>query len=248
MEKKFFITQENAEEYKLKICGFIKEYLTAANSKGAVIGMSGGIDCSVAARLCQEAKVFVKLVLLPDNHDMIKSNSMSDAMKLINKFNFDYEIINIKEACSAIEKGINPLSNLSKMNIRPRVRMTILYSIAQTIGSFVVGTSNLDERLLGYFTKWGDGACDINPLGMLTKNEVRILARALDIPQEIIDKPPSAGLYEGQTDESEFGFSYNEIDSYILKGTSGNKTVDALIKKRMDASRHKIFPIPIFND
>jgi NAD+ synthase len=175
------------------------------------------------------------------------SKSMEDSMKMVNQFGFDYNIINIKSICDEFESKIGePLIELSKINIRPRVRMTILYSVAQTNKMFVIGTGNLDERLLGYFTKWGDGACDLNPLGLLTKKEVKILAHHLNIPDSIINKAPSAGLYEGQTDELELGFTYEEIDNYILNGTTENEDIDNRLKDRINMSSHKLNSIPIY--
>lgn len=173
-EKDFIVTDSNAQEYIVKIGEFIRDAVTSANRKGVVLGMSGGIDCSVVARLCQEAGVFVKLLLLPDDDNMKKSMSQRDAMALIDRFGFAYDICDIGEACRAVEKHFDTLKELSQINIRPRMRMIVLYTAAQNDSLFVIGTGNLDERLLGYFTKWGDGACDLNPLGMMTKGEVRI--------------------------------------------------------------------------
>jgi len=101
---------------------------------------------------------------------------------------------------------------------------------------------------MGYFTKWGDGAYDLNPLGMMTKTEVRILARELGVPDTIIGKAPSAGLYEGQTDEADMGLTYEQIDSFILKGASGNTEADLIIKQRISLASHKLNAAPIFNE
>ena len=245
-DKNFIITDENAEEYIKKIGTFIKEQVTSAHMNGVVLGMSGGIDCSVVARLCQVADVNIKLLCMPNGTDMEKSKSMSDAMELINSFNFDFEIIDISKAATAIAEPLDDLSDISKINILPRIRMTTLYAVAQSSGRLVIGTGNLAERLLGYFTKWGDGACDLNPLAMLTKTEVRTLARHLCIPECIIKKPPSAGLFEGQTDENELGFSYQQIDAYILHGSSGDNAVDAKINRRITTSAHKLKEIAVF--
>ena len=111
----------------------------------------------------------------------------------------------------------------------------------------VIGTSNLSERTVGYFTKWGDGGSDINPMGMLTKREVYILAKYLGIPECIIKKKPSADLWEGQTDEEELGIKYEQIDEFILNGTSGDEETDNLIKIKNERAMHKLNPIPIFN-
>ncbi|MDR0288387.1 MAG: NAD(+) synthase [Clostridiales bacterium] len=245
--KNFVITDDNAIEYVKKIGDFISSMVVGANRNGVVLGMSGGIDCSVAARLAQESGVGIRLYLMPDGEDMARSKSLEDAMKLIDKFNLEYKIINIKSVCDAVENAIaEPISDISRINIRPRVRMTTLYTIGQNSGRFVMGTGNLAERALGYFTKWGDGASDLNPLGMLTKSEVRVLASKLGVPHEIIDKPPSAGLFEGQTDEKDLGFTYSQIDEYILNGTCGNTEIDKKLIDRINMSAHKLNPIPIY--
>jgi len=250
-EKNFFIDDQNATKYIDGIGEFINSKVTDANREGVVLGMSGGIDCSVVARLCQEGGVKSKLVMLPDSDGMQRADSMKDAMELINRFGFDHMTVSIKDACEAIEKSIqtatgNPLGDLSSSNIRPRVRMATLYSIAQDLRSFVIGTGNYNERKLGYFTKWGDGAYDLNPLGLITKGEIRTLAKHLNVPENIITKSPSAGLFDGQTDEEEMGFSYAESDKYLLTGTSGNKDADQKIAARIAMSGHKLIAPPIF--
>lgn len=252
--KQFIVNSVNAECYATKIAAWIQQLVNNANRKGVVLGMSGGIDCSVVARLCQLAGVNIHLVMMPYGNDMTNSKSHIHAMELINKFNFPYHIYDIKPAVDALvtQNGeflsVASLDNveLSLANIRPRIRMTYLYQLAQLGSMFVAGTGNMDERTVGYLTKWGDGACDFNPLGMLTKQEVYTLARYLGVPESIIDKKPSAGLWEGQTDEDELGMTYVQIDDYILAGTSGDKETDSLIEKRVTMSAHKFDPIPIF--
>lgn len=158
--------------------------------------MSGGIDCCVVARLCQLAKVDTHLVMMPCGSDMSMSKSHHHAMELIEKFDFAYHIYDIESAVNAltitdskiIEETSKTNLELSRVNIRPRVRMTYLYQLAQLSSRFVIGTGNLAERTVGYFTKWGDGACDLNPLAMLTKQEVYTLAHYLDVPESIITK------------------------------------------------------------
>ena len=254
MNKPFVINEENAAEYTTKIAAWIQQRVNSANRKGVVLGMSGGIDCSVVARLCQVAEVDIHLVMMPYGDDMKNSKSSTHAMELIEKFNFPYHVYDIQPATDALtihDEKITASANtadkeLSTANIRPRVRMTYLYQFAQLDGRFVTGTGNMAERTVGYFTKWGDGACDFNPLAMLTKQEVYILARYLEVPDSIINKKPSAGLWEGQTDEDELGMTYVQIDAYILEGTSGDKNIDDRITKRMMMSAHKFDEIPIF--
>jgi len=255
-EKKFVITEENVGEYCKEIGEWIKKYIQNSKTNGVVLGMSSGVDCSVVARLCQNAGINTHLILMPYGNDMTNSKSYSDAMELINKFNFVYHIFDIKPAVDnlqipenskILENATKTNIELSKANIRPRIRMTYLYQYAQVNNLLVIGTSNLSERTVGYSTKWGDGASDLNPLGMITKREVYILAKYLQVPECIINKKPSAGLWEGQTDEEELGIKYEQIDEFILNGTSGDEQIDNLIKIKNERAMHKVNPIPIFN-
>jgi NAD+ synthase len=254
--KLFVINDDNVAQYAPKIAAWIAQQVNKANRKGVVLGMSGGIDCSVVACLCHMGKVDAHLVMMPYGNDMIKTQSFQHALELIQKFNFAHHIFDIKPAADAltitneeflVETGVVNQA-LSLANIRPRVRMTYLYQLAQLGSRFVIGTGNMAERTVGYFTKWGDGAADLNPLAMLTKQEVYILARYLGVPDSIINKKPSAGLWEGQTDEDELGMTYNQIDSFILESSSGDEDIDNLIRKRIVLSAHKFDAVPIFND
>jgi len=261
--KSFFISEQNVAYYAGKISLWIRKNVEQANRTGVVLGMSGGLDCSVVARLCQLAGVDVHLVLLPYGNDMKNTKSSDHSMELIEKFIFPFHVFDIKPAVDAltisgkdvacrVSAEINSVSTemteLSHANIRPRVRMTYLYQFAQLNNRFVIGTGNLAERTVGYFTKWGDGACDLNPLAMLTKKEVYTLARYLEVPDCIIDKKPSAGLWNGQTDEDELGMTYTQIDAYIINGTSGNQETDRKIDERIAASAHKHVKIPVFEE
>lgn len=255
-EKKFVITEENVSEYCKEIGEWIKNYIQNSKTNGVVLGMSSGVDCSVVARLCQNAGINTHLILMPYGNDMKNSKSYSDAMELINKFHFDYHIFDIKpavdnlqipESSEILENASKTNIELSKANIRPRVRMTYLYQYAQINNLLVIGTSNLSERTVGYFTKWGDGGSDFNPLGMITKKEVYILAKHLEVPKCIINKKPSADLWEGQTDEEELGVKYEQIDEYILNGTSSDEQIDKLIDRKNKIAMHKLNQIPIFN-
>jgi len=174
--KSFFINEQNVATYAEKIATWIKEKVEQAHRKGIVLGMSGGVDCSVAARLCRLTGVDVHLVLMPYGDDMKKTGNYDHSIELIEKFNFSYHVFDVKPAVDALTIPDDPTyfknSELSRANIRPRVRMTYLYQFAQLSSRFVMGTGNLSERTVGYFTKWGDGACDLNPLAMLTKQEI----------------------------------------------------------------------------
>ena len=253
--KTFFINEQNVANYANEIAAWIRKKVEQAHRKGVVLGMSGGLDCSVTARLCQLAGVDVHLVLLPYGDDMKNSGSSDHSMELIEKFNFSYHVFDVKPAVDALTipddslycESVETNPDMSRANIRPRVRMAYLYQLAQLDCRFVIGTGNLAERTVGYFTKWGDGACDLNPLAMLTKQEVYTLARYLEVPDCIIDKKPSAGLWNGQTDEDELGMTYEQIDAYMINGTSGNPETDRKIEERTAMSAHKHTPIPVFN-
>lgn len=251
-EKKFIITQENVQDYCKKMGEWIKQHIENAKANGVVLGMSSGVDCSTVAALCSKNNINVHLVLMPYGDNMQKTKNYRDAMELITKFKFEYHIFDIKPAVDSLEINNDSntdetILNLAKANIRPRIRMTYLYEYAQINNLLVIGTGNLSERTVGYFTKWGDGASDLNPMGMLTKKEVYILANYLGVPNSIINKKPSADLWEGQTDEEELGISYSQIDEYILNGTCGNKKIDEIIKLKHEKTIHKLKPIPIFN-
>ncbi|WP_293929110.1 NAD(+) synthase [Sphingobacterium sp. UBA6320] len=256
LQKPFVINDDNVAHYATKIATWIAQQVTTAKRKGVVLGMSGGIDCSVVACLCYLAKVDTHLVMMPYGNDMTSSRSSQHALELIQKFNFAHHTFDIQPAVAALTiTNVTFLAQagtvnqaLSQANIRPRVRMTYLYQLAQLGSRFVIGTGNMAERTVGYFTKWGDGAADLNPLGMLTKQEVYTLAAYLGVPDSIIDKKPSAGLWEGQTDEDELGMTYAQIDAFILTGTSGDESIDRLINQRIALSAHKFAAVPIFND
>ena len=244
------ITEENVGFYAGEIGRWIRKQVEDTNRKGVIFGMSGGVDCSVVARLCQLGQVDTHLVLMPYGDDMERTHSLTHAMELIDQFGIAYHVFDIKPAVDVLVS--DRLSSnqtemeLSHANLRPRIRMTYLYQLAQMSRRLVCGTSNLSERTVGYFTKWGDGACDINPIAMLTKREVYRLAYYLEIPESIILKKPSADLWEGQTDEDELGITYHQIDTFILEGTTGIPEVDAMIRKRLAWSAHKFASIPVY--
>ena len=257
--KSFYLDYQNAPFFAGKIGAWIKERVESAHCKGVVFGMSGGIDCSVAARLCQMGGVDVHLVLMPYGDDMMKTKSNDHAMELIEKFNFPYHVFDIKPAVDAltipedapfIKNGDAAAKNairISRANIRPRARMTYLYQFAQLDNRLVLGTSNLAELTMGYFTKWGDGACDLLPIALLAKQEVYALAKYLEIPASIINKEPSAELWEGQTDEEEMGMEYWQIDRFIIIGSTGKPEINRKIRDRMAMSAHKLDPIPFYD-
>ena len=244
--KKF---ETNIDKEVGNIVSWIENKFKDTGVRGAVLGMSGGIDCCVVARLLQEAKIPVLLVKMPYGQSMDFAGDRDDADDLINKFNFKSITIDITNEVDMIVKKLKKanieVSDISRANIMPRVRMTNLYAIGQTLGYLVAGTGNLSERTMGYFTKWGDGACDFNPIANFTKTEIRIIAKYLDIPERIISKAPSANLWKNQTDEDEMGISYYDLDKYILTG-EGNKNVKEMVENTKKKVAHKNKPIDVF--
>ncbi len=236
-----------------KIVKWIKEKVRQANCKGVVFGLSGGVDSSVVAVLCKKAFPKTHLALVLPCFSLQKD--LYHAELLTKKFKINYKIINLENAflefCKILQ--VDPKSkDLSVVNIKPRLRMITLYHYANKLNYLVVGTSNKSELTMGYFTKYGDGGADILPLGDLTKTEVYKLAEELEIPQEIISKPPSAGLWEGQTDEAEMGIKYKDLDEIIValeKKQSLKKFDKKLVKKvllKLKHSSHKLSPPPKF--
>lgn len=235
------ITHENAKKEAENRIEWIKEVLAQSGAKGIILGLSGGKDSAVVVALAKKATDNVLGVILPcGNID----RDEEDAWKLANALNVEAIKVDIKEPFELLNETINGalnqnrLEGLSVSNIKPRLRMTTLYAIGQQKGYLVAGTGNKSEATMGYFTKWGDGAHDFNPIADLTVQEVRILGEALGVPKDILYKAPSAGLWEGQTDEDEMGVTYAEIDEYLLTGNT-NDRAKALIESKREATAHK---------
>lgn len=244
--------EKNVENKISEITKWIKDYVNKANANGVILGMSGGIDCSVVARLCQKANVPVMLVLMANGNSMNLAGDGKDAMELIEKFNFEYMNIPITDINKQFLNTVNTnksdditLSEMAISNINPKLRMTILYTLGQSMNYLVIGTSNKSEITMGYSTKFGDSACDFNPLGDFTKSEVRILGKALNLPERIILKPPSANLWAGQTDEDEMGITYKDLDTYILTG-KGTEEVKNKVETTKLKVAHKNNKVPVF--
>ncbi|MGV2393622.1 UNVERIFIED_CONTAM: NAD(+) synthase [Campylobacter lari] len=201
-------------KYKNYLVDFLKEVVYSAKCQGITLGISGGIDSAVCAALAKEAFPNNTLGIIMPVDDMEKD--LNDIKKLSENIDLKFITVNLNEAFETLKKTYQGVgSKLALNNIKPRLRMITLYTYAQQNNYLVLGTGNADEMFIGYFTKYGDGAADILPICKLLKSEVRDLARILNIPESIINKKPSAGLYEGQSDEAEFGFTYNELDNYI---------------------------------
>lgn len=217
-----------------KIVAFINHKVLESDASGAVIGLSGGIDSSLTAYLSVEAlgPENVMGLLLPEK-GLTSEHDIDDALEVVKILGIKHEIIEISPVLSAFSKNVSCFDKTALSangNLKARTRMCILYYHANLMRRMVVGTGNRTELLLGYFTKYGDGGVDIEPLGGLYKTQVRGLARSMGIPSSIIDKTPTAGLWKDQTDEGELGVTY-EIADRILTMLVDEKKSAATVKK-----------------
>ena len=240
------------------IVEWLRQRLNHSGARGFVFGLSGGIDSAVVARLCQAAApANVVGVLMPCHSD---PRDEADATLVADHFRiptirvdlaptYDHFTLTLREALSALPKEQFPDSahgsedikaQLPLANVKPRMRMTTLYFVANTLNYMVAGTGNRSELSIGYFTKYGDGGVDLLPIGELLKSDVRAAAKDLGVPDPVIDKAPSAGLWLGQTDEAEMGFTYAELENYLNKGAETVSPALAMrIERLIRASEHK---------
>ncbi len=238
-------------DYKIeteKRVAFIKEKMKEAHADGLVFGNSGGKDSALVGILCSMATENVLGVAMPCHSKRNYGEDMDDANALSDSFGIKMITVDLTETRTALTSAIGEeLSPAALANIAPRLRMTTLYSIGQTRNALVVGTGNKSERFMGYFTKWGDGAFDLNPIGDLTATEIFEFLRYLGAPKNIIEKAPSAGLFEGQTDEQEMGVTYKAIDEYITTGETDERS-KTIIERYHRVSEHKRRLSPIYGE
>ncbi len=234
------------KEYLKVIEKFVKDYLENTHCKQYVLGLSGGVDSSLVAALTKSAvgKERLTCIMIPiDSHP----SDLEDALELAKDLDLNYLVIDGSEAFHAIrDQYVNQGIELDRgtlSNIKVRLRMTILYAYAQKVGGLVIGTDNADERYTGYFTKYGDGGVDLLPIVYLVKSEVVEACKIYGVKDRLAERTPSAGLFEGQTDEGEMGVKYSVLDAY-LKG----EEIDEKSKERIEylhrISEHKRVPIP----
>jgi NAD+ synthase len=233
-----------------RIAAWLRAYAQKAGAPGYVVGLSGGIDSAVVGALCRRAVGDQTLGVLMPCHSIAEDGQM--ARLVAEAFQIETVEVDLGPTFDALMAAlpVDP-SHLARANTKPRLRMATLYALAQTRGYLVAGTGNKSELMVGYFTKYGDGGVDLEPLGALYKWQVRGLARALGVPQPIIDRPPSAGIWLGQTDEGEMGITYAELDATLAaieKGqTDGIEPATlAQVQGMMAQSEHKRHTPPVF--
>lgn len=224
---------------------FIQKTVADAKAKGIIYGNSGGKDSVLVGILCKLACENTRGIIMPCASRRNFGSDMEDGLAAADQYNIQTRTVDLtaqKELLLKNLEGVTEPSDAAVSNIAPRLRMLTLYTIGASEGCLVAGTSNRSERYMGYFTKWGDGACDFNPISDLTVTEILEFLRFLKAPLSIIEKPPSAGLYEGQTDEEDMGVTYQAIDRYLATGEANQGDL-AVIERYHNASAHKRAPV-----
>jgi NAD+ synthase len=226
-----------------KIVSWIKKQVKDSGSKGIVLGLSGGIDSAVVAALAKEAVGPNNLLVLfmPCNSN---PQDLKDAKLVARKLGLKSKLVDLSAVYNNFLKVLPGAISLARGNLKPRLRMSTLYYFANKLNYLVCGTGNKSELMVGYFTKYGDGGVDILPIADLFKRQVRQLAKELKVPQGIITKAPTAGLWHGQTDEEEMGITYNELDDILDRFCNHKKQVVSSnkvnkVKRLYKNSEHK---------
>jgi len=225
---------------------FIRGIVQDAGAAGIIFGNSGGKDAALTGILCKASGVRTIGVITPCYSKRNYWEDRDDALLLARAFDIETLEVDLTPARAAIVAAVGmELSEAAVKNIAPRLRMTAWYAMGQSMNCLIAGTGNRSERHIGYFTKWGDGAFDFNPIADLTVTEVYEFLRHLGAPERIITKAPSAGLYEGQTDEGELGISYARIDEYLLTGVA-SEADRTLVDRMHRVSAHKRVLPPMY--
>ncbi|HHW31202.1 MAG TPA: NAD(+) synthase [Clostridiaceae bacterium] len=220
---------------------FIRDCLNQASASGIVYGNSGGKDSALTGILCKMACDNTVGLVMPCRSKRNYSQDKDDALAVARQFGIEVRVIDLGSIMDEFENSIRKITSPSSMalaNTAPRIRMTMLYAVAASENRLVAGTGNKSEGYMGYFTKWGDGAYDFNPIADLTVTEIYEFLRFLKVTNSILEKAPSAGLFDGQTDEKEMGITYKVIDTY-LQGDTVSEADRLIIEKFHRASEHK---------
>ena len=237
-----------------RIADFIREQVKAANASGVVLGLSGGLDSAVVAFLCVRAlgREWVLATIMPEK-GVTAEEDVEDAIELARMLGIEYKVIEISDIVKKLIEKLGKGSKSAEMNLKPRIRMMINYYYANSLNRLVAGTGNKSEISIGYFTKYGDGGADFQPIGDLYKTEIFEFARFLGVPEKIVRKKPTAGLFVGQTDEGEIGMSYGELDEILRLIEKGLRRDDEKFRRVLElvqGSEHKrkLPPIPKVRD
>ena len=237
------------EEFEQRVA-YIRAKVQEAHADGIVFGNSGGKDSALVGILCKAACDNTLGVIMPCASRQNYGRDRDDGNALASQYGIETRVVDltaVREAELKALEGVASLSDMAVANIAPRLRMTTLYTIGQSENRLVAGTGNRSEIYMGYFTKWGDGASDFNPIADLCAIEVFEFLRFLNAPASIVEKAPSAGLYEGQTDEKEMGVTYRAIDGFLLHGEV-NDADKAVIDRYHGRSEHKRRPVSTFDN
>ena len=233
-----------------QIASWLRQQVEDAGLKGAVVGLSGGIDSATVAGLAARSLGSERVlgVIMPAHSH---ADDVEHAKLVARTFNLETLTIDLAQPFDLLMSLLPDGSQLATANVKPRLRMLTLYHVANTRGLMVVGTGNRTELMVGYFTKYGDGGVDVLPLGALYKRDVRKVAAEIGVPEVIIARPPSAGLWAGQTDEEELGITYDELDGILdaldhgdVSGFPDERV--AKVQRLIAGSAHKRRPAPIF--
>lgn len=265
-----FETRLDPEATTNEITSFIRSYVEDAGADGVVVGLSGGIDSTVAATVAVEALGSERVLGLVLPTESTRESNTEDAVEVAESLGINYEMIDLQPVVDSFtdamgrldEADDNDKNKKAVGNSKARLRMTSLYYVANARDLLVLGTGNRTELLLGYFTKYGDGGVDILPLGSLYKTEVRELARHVGVPDRIVEKTPTAGLWEGQTDETELGAPYETVDEILRLMVSSDVDLDdseiaesidtdvdtetvSGLRRMYESAEHKRVPLPM---
>ena len=221
---------------------FIRSVMADAHANALVFANSGGKDCALVGILCKMACEDTLAIMMPCHAKRNYGEDMADAVALCEQFHIAHITVDLTAVREAMLDAITKSQDVTPeamSNIAPRLRMTVDYAVAQSRGALVAGTGNRSESYVGYFTKWGDGAYDFNPIYDLTVTEIYEFLDYLGAPEHIRRKAPSAGLFEGQTDEGQLGVTYRQIDDVILTGRTADPDAQAKIERYHRATQHK---------
>ncbi len=233
-----------------RISRWIRDQVEATGAAGVIVGLSGGIDSAVGAVLAKRAMGDHVLTLLMPCHSLPEDER--DALMVADAFDLRRERIDLSQVYDAFLHQLPDGGEMCRANLKPRLRMTALYYYANKLNYMVMGTGNKSERMMGYFTKHGDGGVDLLPLGDLTKTQVWKLAKELGIPKRIIERAPSAGFWVGQTDEEDMNIRYQDLDKILTalekrEEAKVSRVQVSYVKGMVARSRHKRISPPIFH-